>query len=92
MIGAMRVSRRELTDMSRSAGGLLLATGAVVLLIRKSAHHEWSGLARLLVVLVPAAVLYMLAVGVSEGAEGRRSSVAVGADGALDPAHPARAV
>jgi hypothetical protein len=45
----------------RSAGGVLLAVGAVVLLARKSEHHQWSTLARLVLVLVPAVVLYTLA-------------------------------
>jgi hypothetical protein len=42
---------------------LLLGAGAVVLLLRKSGHHGWSDFERLLVVLVPAVVLYLLAVG-----------------------------
>jgi hypothetical protein len=45
----------------RSAGGLLFAAGAVVLLARKSG--EWSAFARVLTVSVPAVVLYGLAVG-----------------------------
>lgn len=57
----VRDSGRATSDLLRSAGGLLLAAGAVVLLIRKSAHHEWSDLARLLVVVLPAACLYVLA-------------------------------
>jgi hypothetical protein len=59
----VRYSRREVTDLLRSVGGLLLASGAVALLIRKSSHHEWSDLARLLLVLAPAAWLYILALG-----------------------------
>ncbi len=41
-------------------GGLLFAVGAAVLLIRKSMPHGWGELARLVVVLVPTAVLYWL--------------------------------
>jgi hypothetical protein len=50
-------------DLLRSVGGVLLAVGAVVLLIRKSGDHEWSDLARLVVVLVPTVGLYALALG-----------------------------
>ncbi len=60
----MRLSRGNATDLSRSIGGLLLATGAVVLFARKSGHHEWSDYALMLVVLIPAVVLYALALGV----------------------------
>ena len=59
----MQPSKRELADLLRSVGGLLFAVGAVVLLVRKSGDHEWSIFARLLVVLVPAVVLYVLALG-----------------------------
>jgi hypothetical protein len=52
---------RDWPDLLRTAGGLLLATGALVLLVRKSGHGGWSDLARLLVVLGPAALLYLLA-------------------------------
>ncbi len=44
-------------------GGLLLGTGAVILFARKSGHHEWSDYALMLVVLIPAIVLYALALG-----------------------------
>jgi hypothetical protein len=47
----------------RSAGGLLLAVGAVVLFIRKGNDHAWGDFALLLVVLIPAVVLYALALG-----------------------------
>jgi hypothetical protein len=60
----MRLSRGNATDLSRSVGGLLLATGAVVLFARKSDHHGWSDYALMLVVLIPAVVLYALALGV----------------------------
>jgi hypothetical protein len=57
----MQPSARNASDISRSVGGLLLAAGAVVLLIRKASHHEWSNIARLLLILVPAVLLYVLA-------------------------------
>jgi hypothetical protein len=59
----MRLSRGEITDLLRSVGGSLLAVGAVALLVRKSGHNGWSALARVLVVLVPASLLYALALG-----------------------------
>ncbi len=62
----MQPSKRDVTDLLRSVGGVLFAVGAVVLLVRKSGHHEWSDFVRLLVVLVPAVVLYVLALGVLE--------------------------
>jgi hypothetical protein len=70
----MRLSRRDTEDLLRSVGGLMFATGAVVVLVRKTGHHEWSDFARLLVVLVPAVVLYTLALGVFEpgGGDGAR--------------------
>jgi hypothetical protein len=67
----VRISRRELPDLSRSVGGVALALGAVVLLSRGE-RHDWSHLVRMLVVLVPAAVLYLLAI----GRLGRRSRLA----------------
>lgn len=66
----MRLSRRDLTDFSRSVGGLLFAAGAVLVFVRKSGHHEWGGFARVLVVLVPAVVLYALALGGSDPLRG----------------------
>jgi hypothetical protein len=59
----MRLSRGNATDLSRSIGGLLLGTGAVILFARKSGHHAWSDYALMLVVLIPAIVLYALALG-----------------------------
>jgi hypothetical protein len=60
------LSKREIADLLRGIGGLLFAIGAIVLLARKSGHHEWSDFARMLVVMVPAVVLYVLALGVFE--------------------------
>jgi hypothetical protein len=76
----VRLSRRDLTDLSRSVGGLLFAAGAVLVLVRKSGHHEWGGFARTLVVLVPAVVLYALALGGSHGLNGEDESAGAGAD------------
>ena len=61
-------------DLLRSVGGVLFAVGAVLVLVRKSGHHEWGDFVRLLVVLVPAATLYLLALGGSEGAGGERDA------------------
>jgi hypothetical protein len=69
----LQLSKRDITDLLRSVGGLLFAVGAVVLLVRKSGHHEWSDLARFLVVLVPAVLLYALALGVPERPRGERA-------------------
>jgi hypothetical protein len=63
MVRAMRRSRDDVVDLLRSTGALLLAIGAVVLLIRKSGKGEWTDFELMLVVLVPAVVLYALAIG-----------------------------
>ncbi len=55
-------SRRDLADLSRSVGGLALALASVVLLSRGE-RDGWSGFVRMLVVLLPTAVLYLLAIG-----------------------------
>ncbi|TMK24063.1 MAG: hypothetical protein E6G62_09380 [Actinobacteria bacterium] len=70
----MRASRGEISDLLRGLGGLLLAAGAVVLLVRKSGPQGWSELARLLVVLVPAVVLYGLALGPATRADSEHAS------------------
>jgi hypothetical protein len=75
----VQLSRRDLTDLSRSIGGLLFAGGTVLVLARRSGHDEWGGFARLLVVLVPAVVLYMLALGGPDGLGGKGGSPAAGA-------------
>lgn len=54
----MATRRPYLVDLMRSAGGLLLALGAILLLTRKSS----SDFARTLVVGVPAIALYMMSV------------------------------
>lgn len=58
----MPASRREFTDLFRAVGGLLLASGVLALLIRKSGHHEWSKFARFLTAFIPVILLYTLAV------------------------------
>jgi hypothetical protein len=78
----MQLTGRDRTNLIRSVSGLLFAVGALVLLERKSGHHHWGDFARLLVVLVPAAVLYLLALGMldssrSEEAEPWQSVLAV---------------
>lgn len=63
MVSGVRRSERDLSDLLRGVGGLLLAVGAVVLLVRKSGSHGWGDFARVAVVFVPAALLYVLALG-----------------------------
>lgn len=67
----MQLSKRDTMDLLRSVGGVLFAVGAVLVLARKSGHHGWGDFARLLVVLVPAVVLYVLALGGTEGEHAR---------------------
>lgn len=62
----MELPARDLRDLLRSVGGLLLAVGALALWARKSSHDGWSDLARLLVVAVPAILLFVLALDLSE--------------------------
>lgn len=61
----MGLSGRDIRDLLRSVGGVLLAVGAAALWARKSAHNEWGALARLLVVAVPAVLLFVLALDLS---------------------------
>jgi hypothetical protein len=58
----MDLARDPARNLLRTLGGLLLASGAVALEIRKTA--SWGVGGRMLVVLVPAVVLYALALGV----------------------------
>jgi hypothetical protein len=68
----MRSASRDTTDLLRSAGGLLLAAGAATLFARKGASETWGSFALLLVLLLPAAGLYGLAIsGASRVADGR---------------------
>src|SRR5580700_3479649 len=66
----MQLSKRDTMDLLRSVGGVLFAVGAVLVLARKSGHHGWGDFARLLVVLVPAVLLYVLALGGAKDAGG----------------------
>ena len=52
---------------------MLFAVGAIVLFVRKSGHHEWSSLALLLVVGVPAATLFALALTAPAPPSGERA-------------------
>jgi hypothetical protein len=45
----------------RSVGGVLLAAGAIVVLSRKAQNDQWGTFAQLLVVLIPALILYLVA-------------------------------
>jgi hypothetical protein len=71
-------------DLLRSVGGVLFAVGAVLVLARKSGHHGWGDFARLLVVLVPAVLLYVLALGGTEGADGAEGGGVRGTESARD--------
>src|SRR5271156_556950 len=79
----MQLSKRDTMDLLRSAGGVLFAVGAVLVLARKSG---WGDFARLLVVLVPAVTLYLLALGGAEDADGAAGAGGIegvrGAEGA----------
>jgi hypothetical protein len=69
------VSRSTSQDLLRSAGGVLLGAGAIVLLARKSGHG-WSSFALMVTVLIPAALLYVLAVRDPGEADGRTAAPA----------------
>jgi hypothetical protein len=71
-------------DLLRSVGGVLFAVGAVLVLTRESGHHGWGDFARLLVVLVPAVVLYLLALNGTESAGGTGGAGAGGTEGVND--------
>jgi hypothetical protein len=60
----MRPRRDDISDLMRSVGGLMLAVGAVVVVLRKSGDEAWTDFDRMLVLLVPTVVLYLLGVGV----------------------------
>jgi hypothetical protein len=83
MVRGMRSGSRDTTDLLRGAGGVLLAAGCVALFARKAGgQHPWSGFALLLLVLIPAVVLYTLALtganrGLGGGGESWRSVLMV---------------
>ena len=47
-------------DVLRILGGLLFTAGALALFVRKANHSQWGDFGRLLVLLVPCAVLFLL--------------------------------
>lgn len=61
MVVPVRSASRDTTDLLRGAGGVMLGAGSVALFVRKGTHHAWGDYALLLVVLIPAIVLYALA-------------------------------
>jgi hypothetical protein len=69
----------DLASALRAIGGMLLALGALLVFIRRSAHHGWSDFELLLTVAVPAGLLFGMSVA------GRSSKIRV-------PAAPWRAV
>jgi hypothetical protein len=71
-LSAVRESRRDLIDLSRSAGGVLLAAGVLVALSRETHHSGVDGLWRTLVVLAAAVLLYMVSLGGLDLPEGER--------------------
>jgi hypothetical protein len=68
----MQLSRRDISGLLRCFGGVTFASGAVLLLTRKSSHHGWGSFALLLVALVPTVVLYVLALGALEPSQSKR--------------------
>ncbi len=70
----MQLSRRDIPDLLRSAGGVLLAAGAVILFARKSGHDGWSDFGLLLVLLVPVVALYLIALEAPKPPPGENSS------------------
>jgi hypothetical protein len=68
----MRTDRRNLQDLSRSIGGVLVVLGAVVLLSRETGGGESHEIARVLITLIPAILLYLLATGLLERSEDER--------------------
>jgi hypothetical protein len=57
----MQSTGRDTTDLLRACGALLLAAGATALFIRKGLHHGWSDFPMLLLVALPAGLLFRLA-------------------------------
>jgi hypothetical protein len=60
---------REPSDLLRSLGGLLLAVGALVTLVRSEGAPHWTEFERVLVISLPVALLYGLAIGPRSDAE-----------------------
>jgi hypothetical protein len=57
----MGSSLRGSRELARGTGAMLLATGAVIALIREATGGSWNDFDRMLVILAPAALLYALA-------------------------------
>ncbi|HEX5223826.1 MAG TPA: hypothetical protein VFW29_01735 [Solirubrobacteraceae bacterium] len=57
----MRSSWRDTRELTRGSGAMLLATGALVALIREASGGSWNDFDRMLVILAPAILLYLLA-------------------------------
>jgi hypothetical protein len=60
---------REPSDLQRSVGGLLVAVGALVVLIRSAGAPHWTEFERVLVISVPVVLLYALAAGPRSASE-----------------------
>jgi hypothetical protein len=74
MVSRVRSGSRDATDLLRSAGGVLLAVGSAVVFFRKGTGHAWGDFALFLVVLIPAVVLYALALSGVEQRDGANES------------------
>lgn len=59
----MQSDSRDATGLLRTVGGISLVAGAVALYIRKGTHHLWGEVALLLLILIPALLMFTLAVG-----------------------------
>jgi hypothetical protein len=57
----VELSKRDLADLLRTLGAILFAVGAAVWLLRGSISHETNSLERFLILLLPAVILYELA-------------------------------
>ncbi len=62
MVPPVQSTSRDTTDLLRALGGVLLAAGCVTLFARKTGHEAWGDFPLLLIVLIPAVLLYVLAV------------------------------
>lgn len=56
-------------DLLRILGGLLLASGAIALFLRKDTVDSWGDFGQFLVLLIPCVLFYLLALGVVGGRE-----------------------
>lgn len=58
--------RPEQRDFLRALGGLALMAATLTLFIRKTQHDDWGDFGRLLVLLIPCGLLYLLGLGVGD--------------------------